>query len=103
MLEVSNEALKHLADISGKEETNSAIRVAVMGSGGTSCGLGLIIDEVKETDITIEKGAFTIIVDKQLMEYCRNISIDFTDGEPNRCESRSKRGFLLDAENPVNI
>jgi Fe-S cluster assembly iron-binding protein IscA len=103
MLEVSDEALKYLADISTDKSAGPAIRVAVMGSGGTNCGLGLIIDEMNDTDLAYEKGDYTLIIDKNLMEFCKKISIDFTQGEPNRCESRSKRGFLIHAENPVNF
>ncbi len=103
MLEVSDEALKYLADISTDKSTGPAIRVAVMGSAGTNCGLGLILDEITDADITFERGNYTLVVDKNLMNYCKKITIDFTQGEPNRCESRSKRGFLIHAEQPVNF
>jgi Fe-S cluster assembly iron-binding protein IscA len=103
MLEVSNEAMKYLGDIGADKNSGPAIRVAVMGSGGTNCGLGLILDEVIDTDLTFQKGDYTLIIDKNLMDFCKKVSIDFTQGEPDRCESRSKRGFLIHAENPVNF
>jgi Fe-S cluster assembly iron-binding protein IscA len=103
MLEVSDEALKYLADIGADKSKGPAIRVAIMGSGGTNCGLGLILDEVKDTDITFTKGEYTLVIDKNLMDYCKKITIDFTQGQPDRCESRSKRGFLIHADNPVNF
>lgn len=103
MLEVSDAAVKHFQEVGETTPTTPVIRIAIMGSRGTSCGLGLIMDQIQETDIAIENGPHTIVVDKKLMEYCRKITIDFTNGEPNRCDSLSKRGFLINAENPVNF
>lgn len=101
MLEVTPKAMRHLQDVGQIPDTGSAIRIAVMGGGGPHCGLGLIIDTVKEADLIIRKGDHTIVIDKKLMEFCQNITIDFTDGEPDRCDSLSKRGFLLNTDNPL--
>lgn len=103
MLEVSAEALENLGNVGGPEHKNTPIRVAVMGSGATNCGLGLMIDQMLETDISFKEGEYTIIVDKNLMEFCKKISLDFAKGDHDRCDSRSKRGFLISADNPVNI
>ncbi len=103
MLEVSEEALKHLKNVGGEENKDVPIRVAIMGSGATSCGLGLMIDEMTENDSSFIKGDFNVIVDTKLMEYCKTITIDFREGEPDRCDSLSKRGFTITAENPVNF
>ncbi|WP_136807701.1 hypothetical protein [Desulfosediminicola flagellatus] len=103
MLEVSEEALKHLQNVGGEDNTGVPIRVAVMGSGATNCGLGLMIDEMTENDTSFIKGDFTVIVDTKLMDYCKTITIDFAKGEADRCDSRSKRGFTITAENPVNF
>lgn len=101
MIEVSPKAMNRLQDVGQIPDTGSAIRIAVMGGGGPHCGLGLVIDAIKDTDLCILQGDHTLIIDKKLMEYCRNITIDFTDGEPDRCDSLSKRGFLLNADVPL--
>ena len=101
MIEVSDEAMKHLGEVGGTENRGIPIRFAVMGSGATNCGLGLMIDRIKETDLAFQKGEYTLIIDKSLAEYCKQITLDFTKGVPDRCDSRSHRGFLITAENPV--
>ena len=101
MLEISQKAMSHLQDVGQIPDSRSAIRIAVMGGGGPHCGLGLVIDTIKETDLVIQKGDHTIVIDKKLMEFCRSITIDFTEGERDRCDSLSKRGFLLSADNPL--
>ncbi len=103
MLEITEDAVKHLAEVGENMTTNDVIRIAVMGNGGTKSGLGLIIDQTMQTDIVSTHGEYTVAIDKNLMEYCKTITIDFTNGEPNRCDSLSKRGFLITAENPLNI
>lgn len=101
MIEISNKAMSHLRDVGQIPDTGSAIRIAVMGGGGPHCGLGLVIDTVNDNDLIMKKGDHTLVIDKKLMEFCRNITIDFTEGEPDRCDSLSKRGFLLHADNPL--
>lgn len=101
MLEISPKAMRHLQDVGHIPDSRSAIRIAVMGGGGPHCGLGLVIDTITENDLVMKKGDHTIVIDKKLMEFCRNITIDFTDGEQDRCDSLSKRGFLLNADNPL--
>jgi len=100
MLTITENAASHLHEIADQEHRGLAIRVAVMG-GGSSCGLGLVTDEIKNSDITSRHGDYTVAVDGKLLEYCRTITIDFSEGEPEGCSSRAKRGFLISAEKPV--
>lgn len=100
MLTITENAAAHLNEIGDQKQSGSAIRVAVMG-GGSSCGLGLVTDTIKETDSISRHGNYTVAVDTKLLEYCRTITIDFSEGEPEGCSSRAKRGFLISAEKPV--
>lgn len=103
MLEITDEAMKFFPDLRPEGDNRPAIRVAVMGTGGTDSGMGLVPDEILESDLAFQHGEFTVVIDKQLMEYCKSILIDFSHGEPNRCASLSKRGFIIKAENPINF
>ena len=100
MLTITENAVAHLNEIDDQDKNGTAIRIAVMGSG-SSCGLGLVVDEIKTSDITSRHGNHTLIIDGKLLDYCRNITIDFSEGDPEGCSSRSQRGFLISAENPV--
>lgn len=103
MLEITEEALKFFSDLRQEGDNRPAIRIAVMGTGGTDSGLGLVPDHILENDLAFQHGEFTVIIDKKLMEYCISIKIDFNHGEPNRCASLSKRGFSIKAENPIKF
>lgn len=100
MLNITESAALHLDEIYDQNSNFRTIRVAVMG-GGSKCGLGLVTDEAKDTDITSQHGDYTIVVDRQLLEYCQTITIDFSEGDPDGCSSRSGRGFIFSAEKPV--
>jgi len=100
MLVISESAAQHLGDICG-DEAGAAIRIAVMGGGGTGSGLALVADTVRDTDIASEHGSCTVVVDGELMEYCRKITIDFREGDSDGCSTRGGRGFLITAENPL--
>jgi Fe-S cluster assembly iron-binding protein IscA len=103
MLTVTEKAALHLHEIAGVQTNgNTAIRVAVMGSGSGS-GLGLVVDQITGDDLVSAHGSHTVVVDRQLLAYCRQITIDFVEGEPNGCASRSGRGFLLHAEQPIAL
>ncbi|WP_136799636.1 hypothetical protein [Desulfosediminicola ganghwensis] len=103
MLEITEEAMKFFPDLRQEGDHRPAIRIAVMGTGGTDTGLGLVPDEILENDLATQHGEFTVVIDKKLMEYCQSITIDFSHGEPNRCASLSKRGFAIKAKNPVKL
>ena len=100
MLTITDKAIAHLHEIADQNQSEGAIRIAVMGSG-SSCGLGLVTDEIKDSDISSQYGNYTVAVDGKLLEYCRTITVDFREGEPEACSSRAQRGFLITAENPV--
>lgn len=100
MLTITQNAVAHLGEIADQQHSDMAIRVAVMG-GGSCCGLGLVTDEIKDSDVTNHHGSYTVIVDSKLLEYCRTIIIDFSEGDPEGCSSRAQRGFVISAEKPV--
>lgn len=101
MLEVHQNAVQHFYELCGEQGRDAVIRVAVMGSGATSSGLSLVVDTIRDTDVVSDHDGYTVIIDKELLDYCRKISIDFREGDSEGCSSRSGRGFVLHAENPV--
>ena len=103
MLEVSREAIGQLAELLTQGGPDSAIRIAVMGGVTDSPGLGLIVDEAKDSDILIQKGAIPFIIDRSLIEYCQIITISFTTGSGGTCGGSSGSGFLITPEKPINF
>jgi len=102
MLNVTENAARHLQEIGEVEPGVTAVRVAIMGSS-TSSGLGLMVDRIKDEDISSIHNGHTVIIDRQLLEYCRQVTIDFREGESDGCSSKSGRGFLLNAEEPISF
>ncbi len=104
MLEVSEEALEKLAEmLSAQENSEAAIRIAIMGGGANSPCLGIIVDDVRETDVLIKKDETPLIIDRNLIEYCKTISIDFTTGSSGRCGGSSGSGFIITPGQPINL
>jgi len=103
MLNVSDEAISQLAALLSQGGPGSAIRIAVMGGGANSPGLGLIVDEAKDSDISIQKGAIPFIIDRSLIEYCQTITINFTTGSDGTCGGSSGSGFLITMKKPINF
>ncbi|NNK92767.1 MAG: hypothetical protein HKP41_00305 [Desulfobacterales bacterium] len=103
MLEISNEAIGQLAELLSQGGSDSAIRIAVMGGGNDSPGLGLIVDEAQDSDISIQKGAIPFIIDRSLIEYCQTITIRFTTGSGGTCGGSSGSGFLITPGKPINF
>ena len=103
MLTISPEALIKLEEMHQAEGgENTAIRIAVMGGGSHGPGLGLIVDEQNDDDMLFDEFSIPIIVYRNLMNYCRDISIDFRTGTDGRCSGVSGSGFLIATGNPMN-
>lgn len=104
MLKVSEEALEKLGELlSAQGGENSAIRVAVMGGVSNSSGLGLIVDESQHSDKLFSFGAIPLIIERNLLDYCQSITIEFKTGKGGTCGGNSGSGFIITPENPVNF
>jgi len=104
MITIDPDALGKLEELHQAEGgEHSAIRIAVMGGGSNGPGLGLIVDEPGEDDIRFDEFPVPVIVERNLMNYCRQISIGFRIGSEGRCGGASGSGFLITPENPVNL
>ncbi len=103
MITVSEGALPHLAQLLAAEGgAGSAVRIAVIG-GIAGPGLGLVVDSAGEADETILFEDLAIIIDRQLHTFCRNILIDFREGQPEGCAGKSGAGFLIIPDQPINF
>ncbi len=104
MLEVSEQALEKLSELlSAQDSREAAIRIAVMGGGAGSPCLGIIVDDVRETDVIYQLDEIPVIVDSNLIAWCKSITIDFTTGISGRCGGASGSGFIITPEQPINL
>lgn len=97
MITISNEAAAHLHELLDPDNPLPGLRLSVMGSSG----FGLTPDKAQESDHITLSGEIEIFIDKKLLDFCQSIAIDFNEGNPQGCSSKSGRGFVITAENPV--
>lgn len=72
----------------------TAIRVSLMERGALGPVLGLSLDELKPEDELFHVQGLTFVMDKNLLEQCGSINIDFVEDGDNP-------GFKVTAENPL--
>ena len=88
---MENDTLIHSPD---EKVRTTAIRVSLMEKEDTGPFLGLSLDEEKPEDESFEVQGLTFIVDKNLLELCGAINIDFVETDNNP-------GFKVTAANPL--
>ncbi len=97
MIEVTELALHKLIDFWEKEGAEHPVRIALMSGASTSSNLGVISDQIVESDDIYDFDGFKIIIDKSLIEYCENIVIDWVKTDSEKCAVEG--GFKISAKN----
>ena len=94
MLDVSDLANEKLIEYVKSNNISSKLRVAVMQGGCSGPSLGLALDDEKETDKSFVKQNLTFLVEKDLLEQCGTISVNYVDAGP-------RSGFSISSANPL--
>ena len=94
MIAVTKTAQQKLINYLSENNISSPLRIALMQGGCSGAALALAIDEAKDDDIIQSFGELSVLMNKDLLEQCGSISIDFI-------ESGSKSGFSIQSSNPV--
>ena len=94
MFEVTPLAMQNLKDHLNQNRIESAIRVTFSSGGCAGPSLSLALDEAKTNDQTHVQDDVTFLIDKDLMEICGGVTIDF---ENSGCRS----GFKVSSTHPV--
>ncbi|WP_028580691.1 IscA/HesB family protein [Desulfogranum japonicum] len=79
MFEVSATATEKLTAYLKENNVTSPLRIIVMNGGCSGPALGLALDEQKPGDEVFEQESLTFLMEKELMEQCGDVSIDFID------------------------
>lgn len=95
MLEVTPLAIQNLKHYLTQKKIESSLRVSFTSGGCSGPSLGLTLDEEKKNDHTHVQEGVTFLIDKDLMELCGGIKIDFID-------SGGRSGFSVSSINPVD-
>ncbi len=85
MISITEECIEQLKLYEEEEGSDLLIRVAVMSGAEKSPNLGIMMDERSENDDMFSFGELKVIIEKKLMEYCRNIVIEYVRTERDGC------------------
>ena len=95
MLTLSDEALKYMKGLLAQEDNSGdAIRIGIVGGGR----LGVLVDYERDDDERYERDGVTLIVDRNLLSYCKAIDVQFTAEPGDEC---GKNGYIITTENPL--
>ncbi|MBM9514081.1 IscA/HesB family protein [Desulfogranum marinum] len=94
MFEITESALENLTSYLQQNNTESAIRIALMQGGCAGPALGLALDDVKDNDTTFQEGTLQFLIEKELLSTCGAVKIDFVEAEHGS-------GFSITSTNPV--
>lgn len=94
MIEVTEIAQEKLLEYLNTNNISSSVRIALMQGGCSGPTLGLALDDAKDDDLVKSFDELTVLMEKNLLEVCGSISVDFL-------ESGDRSGFRVTSLNPV--
>lgn len=94
MLDVTAEANEKLVGYMKDNNITSALRVTLMQGGCSGPSLGLALDEEKPLDELFKRQDLTFLIEKNLLQQCGDITIDYL-------EAGSRSGFNISSSNPL--
>lgn len=100
MITIKDEAVIHLQNLQDANP-EQPLRVAVVG-GAQGPGLGIIPDEKNGEDQVFDYQGVKLVIEPNLMGYCRQITIGFQEGKEGACGGSSGSGFLIQAQVPIS-
>jgi iron-sulfur cluster assembly protein len=99
MIEISALAAEKLAAYLAANNIDSLVRiVAKNGCGGPR--LSLALDERRDKDLVQELEGFTLLLARDLAEYCGKVTVHYID-ETTGCGCGDGGGFSLTSERPL--
>ncbi len=94
MLEVTAQAIEKLTEYLQANNISSPLRLALMQGGCSGSSLGLALDEKKQTDELFTRQNLTFLVEKDLLQQCGSITVDYA-------EAGNRSGFTITSAKPL--
>ena len=95
MINVSSEAIRYMKDLLAQEDNvGDAVRIGIVGAGR----LGVHVDNPAEDDERFDQDGITLIINSNLLSYCRKVEVTFTDEKSDDC---GKNGYIITTEVPL--
>lgn len=94
MIEISASATQAIKAFLEEKKLDSALRVFLQDGGCGGPALRLVLDEVKESDLSYQVEGLTYVIDKELSVQSGDVKVDFVD-------NGMQQGFMVSSANPV--
>ncbi len=94
MFEITKAALENLKNYLQQNKIDSPIRIALMQGGCSGATLSLALDTTQETDHSFEQDGLEFLVEKDLLQKCGSLKVDYID-------AGYQSGFSITSANPV--
>lgn len=91
---VADTAVEKLKEYMLQNNIDSPLRIALMQGGCSGPALGLAVDEKKNKDEVFQKKELTFLIEKDLLDLCGAVSLEYIDAGP-------RSGFSITTANPV--
>lgn len=98
MFDVSESALKVLAEYLGQQKVSGVVRITPMAGNCAGPHLRLRADETRPGDSLFQRGGLTFAVDKELLAECGCIRVDYVESTSSCCCSGGCAGFRISGE-----
>lgn len=96
MLEISDLAVEKMVAIQENDEDKRPVRISLVSGASTGPNLGLVCDDKNDTDRTFKYDDLEVIIDANMLEYCKKITIDFVQNDMAGCAADG--GFKITPE-----
>ncbi len=100
MLELTELASQKLKDYLDQNNMDSPVRVTLMQSCG-GAALGLALDELKDSDTSLEQSGVQLVIDNDLKDQCGDVKVDFVEPTDSGCGCGGGGGFSVTSTNPI--
>jgi iron-sulfur cluster assembly protein len=82
IVELTDKAIKHIADIFSKENKglDHGLRLGVVGGGCSGLNYSIDFGEKKENDNICEFESFKVFIDPKSSIYLKGVTLDYKDG-----------------------
>jgi iron-sulfur cluster assembly accessory protein len=94
MLEVTSQANTKLVEYMQENNLTSPLRVFISSGGCSGPALALALDEEKQGDQVFNQKDLVILVEKNIIDQCGSITVDYID-------AGNRSGFSIQSANPL--
>lgn len=87
MIEISKQARQQLQEFRDRRGPDGCVRIGILSGSTSGPSLGVVVDDKSDSDTLFDFDGLEVIIDKALLEYCQEITVDYVQQEGGGCGS----------------